>query len=612
MLLGVALVVLALPLRTVPDDAQRAKAELTAAVEAFSANDVEVAGRHLDAARTQVDAVTDVTDGFGAKVWSWMPVIGSGVNDARLLGSALSELTSAVETAEAVYPKVTGDDATLMEGKSIDLDVLTEVGAALRTVEGHVAAARAGLEDVEGTAPVVGATVAEARDDAMDKVVPVADGLEQLIPLVDQLPATLGKDRPMKYLVAMMNPSELKYAGGSMLTFSVLTVDDGTISRGSTVDVETSPRVFRPVYWEHVEGNPFVSEFSQRITHANLAPSWPVSGEETLRAWEKLRGTEVDGLVAVDVVAISRMMQVTGPVYVEGMGQLRADNVVERTAGDYERFTTAQQAERKALNRALVPAFLDQLFSGKDFLATMRAVGDSADGRHLAFYFRDGATQEAAHDFGLDGSLSDTEHDYTGFFTQNLVGSKADFGQHKDVSSTVTLRADGSAKVTTTAVVENRNDPSVDGELSAYTNPDLDSNLAVFLPRGAKMSKVTVADSEGERAGERPVGDYYGRPFVEEPTVIRAGAEGVLTVTYTVPNAAAVKGTSLTYRLDVDPQASVKAARHEVVVKLPDGFSASSTEAPDGGEWSQTKKGHWKWTQTALEQRTSVSLVASR
>ncbi len=614
-LLLIALALLALPLRSVPADADAAKSELTAAVEAFKVGDVEVAGTHLDAARTHVDAVTDVTDGFGARVWSWVPVIGSGVGDARHLGTALSELTSAVEAARTVYPQVSGEDATLMEGKSVDLAVLADVTAALRTVEGHVDTARSHLDDVDGSAPMIGARISEARDEALDQVVPVADGIDRLLPMVDQLPATLGKDRPMKYLVAMMNPSELKYAGGSMLTFSVVTADNGTIKRGETFDVETAPQIFRNVYWDHVEGNPFVSQYSQKITHANIAPSWEVSGEETLRAWEKLRKRDVDGLIAVDVVAISRMMQVTGPVYVEGLGQLRADNVVERTAGDYERFTLAQQAERKALNRALVPAFLDQLFSGNDFVSTMQAVGDSAGGRHLAFYFRDDVTQAAAGEFGLDGALADTDHDYVGFFTQNLVGSKADFGQRKSISSEVTLREDGSAEVVMTAKVKNGNDATVDGELSAYTDPNLEGNLALFLPRGAEVSKVRVADSDGSRDAATTTGDYYGRPYVEQPSLVRAGESGTLKVTYVVPQAATVTGDSLTYLLDLDPQPTVEKAKVDVTVRFPAGFTPRPQTAAgdaDSPVWTTDGDGSARWTSTTFDTRTSLTLVASR
>lgn len=606
-LLLVVLVLLALPLRTVPSDANAAKAEVTQAVEALKTSDAEQAFTHVAAARTQVDAVTDVTDGIGARIWSWIPVAGGAVSDVRNLATALDHLTSALEATEEVYPKVSGDDATLMVDGNVSMPVLDEVLAALAKVDSSLGSAKARLDEVEGDAPFVGQQAADARDEALEQVVPVADGLHRMQPLLDRMPSLLGQDGEKKYVIAMMNPSEMRFSGGAMLTYSVMTLDGGEIDRGRTVDGTTSRTLSRSVFWDRVPGNPFVSRYSERIIHANIAPSWPVAGEETLRAWERLRGTEVDGLIALDVVALSRMLQVTGPIYVEGLGQVRADNLVKLTAGDYDRFTVAQQTERKALNRALIPAFTEQLFSGVDFVATMRALGDAADGRHLALYFRDEPTQQAVADFDFDGDLSDTDQDYLGFFTQNLVGSKADFWQHKDIRSSVTLAADGSAEVTLVAAIDNTAPAALTGELSAYTDPTLDLRLGLFLPRGAKVSKVTVVDSDGERRGSAKTGDYFGRPYLDEKALIKQGERSELRVRYTVPQAATRTAEGLRYRLDLDPHATISDARTRVTVTLPEGFTA---EAKAG--WTKTDKGAWRWSTDALAHREQLTLTARR
>ena len=48
--------------------------------------------------------------------------------------------------------------------------------------------------------------------------------------------------------------------------------------------------------------------------NATFSPYWSHSGEELLRAWEARFGQKADGVVAVDLQALARLMALTGPV----------------------------------------------------------------------------------------------------------------------------------------------------------------------------------------------------------------------------------------------------------------------------------------------------------
>lgn len=615
-LVVVALAILALPMRHVPGRAADAQTELTSAAEAMKANDMEVGFEHVHAARGHVDDLTDVTDGVGAKVWSWVPVAGGAVRDLRNMASAVDEVTSALEVAEKVYPQVTGDDATLLDDGNVDMETLDKVLASVKKIDGHVSTARTQLEDVNGTAPFVGDMVSEKRDTAMDQIVPADKGLKRIEPIVDALPRLLGSETEQKYLLAMMNPSEIKYSGGSMLSFQTIKMDEGQMKRSKTYDTNTDPDLFRRGWWDNVEGNVFASPYSERITHSNIAPSWPIAGEETLRAWDYLRKTEMHGLIAVDVVAMSHLLEATGPLEVEGLGEVTSENLVQLTAGDYEKFTIEQQEERKALNRALIPAFMDRLFSGSDFVSTIKQLARAADERHFALYFRDSDAQGAVTDIKFDGDLSQTDQDYVGVFTQNLVGSKADYWQRKDIASRVKVNEDGSARVTLTAAVENRGPAVPNGQLSAYTDPTINAYLATFLPKGAEVVKgsVKVKDSDGSRKGMTKTdasesGEYFGRPYVRETVTLRAGDKAELKLTYDVPSVATVSGDTMTYRYDFDPHPTVTPAQVKVTVEWPEGW-APADEVPAG--WAVTEKGASRWELAAVPERQKLKAVAVR
>ncbi len=56
---------------------------------------------------------------------------------------------------------------------------------------------------------------------------------------------------------------------------------------------------------------------------ATFSPYWSQSGEELLRAWEARFGQKADGVITVDLQALARLMDLTGPV--RGRGRRRAE-----------------------------------------------------------------------------------------------------------------------------------------------------------------------------------------------------------------------------------------------------------------------------------------------
>ena len=583
-LLVLGLLLLALPFRGVEAHAQAAQEELDAAVDELRAGELEAADTHIARARTEVDEVTGVTDGFGAKVWSVVPVAGSGVRDVRRLGTAVDEVTSALEVVSELHPQLTGEAATLFtEESGIDLDTLDRVLAGIDEMTAHLAAAEAELTGIDGTAPVVGDTVAQARDDALAQVEPATETLQDMDPLLATLPSILGAEDKKRYVVAMLNPAEIRYSGGAALAFSPIMLDQGRFSRGVVTDQGIRSPAFRPIQWEHVEGNPFVSPYRQRITHANLAPSWQVSGEEMLRAWTRIKKWEADGLIALDVVAISRLLEVTGPLQVPGVGEVGADEVVELTIGSYDQYDDEQTAQRRRINRALIPAFVDRLFAGVDLIDTIRALADAADQRHFALYFRDTPAQDAAAQIGFDGDLSQTDQDYIGVFTQNLVGAKSDYYQRKRLQSEVEVAKDGSAHVVLTADIENTATAILGDDKSGYNTRWITMDVAAFLPREVKVTRASL----GGEPFRPELGDYFGRPFFKRPYQLGPGETVRLVVEYDVPAAAPqesgaeTKG-ALAYGLAIDRHPTVTPEQLSVRVRWPAGYAPS--DLPEGWE----------------------------
>jgi hypothetical protein len=571
---------LTLPLLDVPSEAQAAQRELAAAARSLRDGDLPSARESVAKAREHVDAAQDSAQGLGGDVWSSIPVAGTAVDDARHLVQVLDDATAIGEVGVKLYPSVAGKRANLFRDQQVDGETLEAALEGAREAAEHVSSAQSSLDEVRASTPFVGDQIAARRDEAAEQVDPMADALTQLEPMLDELRAVLGFEGRRRYLIAMLNPAELRYSGGAALSFARMSWDEGRLELGKSFNLTDDARLRTRLTWPKLKGNRFHRR-DTLLANSTFAPSWSVSGEELLRAWRRATRQRYDGVIALDVVTMSGLLEVTGPANVPGFGQLTADNLVETLVGSYDDYYPDPTAQDQH-NAAVVVALQQKLFSGGEYVAKARSLKAAADGRHLAVYFRDPDQQAAFAGLGLDGDLTKPAGDYVGVFTQSTVGSKVDYWQRRSITLDVDLGRDGSATNRLGVLIHNDTPPfvlPVPDPRSGYFTRWANIAAAVFLPAEASVESF----SAGGQRWEGEVRRFYDHSFVSQPAVIPPGESARLKASYSVPGAAEMgESDALTYRLAMDPQGTVFPASAEVTVHLPDGYRA--TALPEG--WS--------------------------
>jgi hypothetical protein len=607
----IGLALLAKPMLQVEPEADAARDDLAAAQDSLKAKDLDAAKAHIASARVHVAEASSRVNGFGGDVWRWVPVAGGAVKDVRHLVDALDQATSIAEIGADLYPDVLQSDSLVQNGQ-IDLDQVDRILQGLNQAGLHLHAASEDLDAVGGGTPLVGAKIVDARDLARERLDPLRTTYDEAAPVLDALPDVLGADGPRTYVVAIMNPAEMRYSGGATLTLVPLTMDDGKFSFGNTfTNEDVSAKNGGLLKWPKVEGNPFHTPGRTRLVSATFSPNWSQSGEELLRAWQATYDQHLDGVVAVDLQALARLMSLTGPVQAEGVGELNSGNLVQTLAGSYDKYNDPEQ--RRAINAAVVPAFREKLFQGGQFLKKFQVLSDAAKGRHFAMYFRDARLEKAFHERGLAGDLSDSAHDYLGVFTQNINASKADFWQQRIVDSDVKLHADGSADVDLTVTVQNPSppwvhgdppDPADDPKFGYYTRW-AGNAVAVFLPEGAEVKGQATIRGLPFKPVVRSVLD---RPYFYRKVLLGPGGQAVLNVSYHVPAAATVDGDALTYGLAIDPQSLVNHEAVKVTLHVPEGYGLSSTPAG----WQMVDGRTLSYTNDQLDDSPDFSIALSK
>lgn len=591
-LAGVALALLARPLLSAKNQAEAAQHDLTAAKTALAKEQFGQARAYVRQARAHVEKAHSDAHGLGGDVWSRVPVAGRAVDDERHLIAALDQGTSVAELGLQVYPIVSGSSAQLVHGQRIDVRMLQDVADRTSAIGPHLEQAMSELDQVQGNTPFVGSRIDAVKTKAMNYLTPLQKTYETDEPMVRALPQLVGADGPRTYLLAMLNPSELRYSGGAALSFTTLRFDNGVASFGSFTNAEDFQGAGSIQRWPRVPGNVFHPRPAQRVVNATFAPWWSISGEELLRGYSKaFPGPRFDGMIAIDLQGLANLFKITGPVDMPPVGQIDAGNLVKILGGSYAAFNSTEQ--RHQLNAELVPAFRQQFFEGGKMQEKVKSLDKSAEGRHFVLYFRDPAVQHSFRRAGLTGDLSTTPYDYIGVFSQNVNGSKNDFFQHRDVTSTVRLRADGSAQVHLGVEIRNEApayrlsppDPRV-----GYDTAYLGTQVALFFPRRSVIGPTVVDGKPTDLTVHVPdVARVKNRKFVQAQFLLARGGTGTLDASYQLPSAAdVVDSHSMVYHLDVDPQDLINAQVLHVTVIWPDGYHASGS-LPAG--WKATRDG---------------------
>ena len=178
--------------------------------------------------------------------------------------------------------------------------------------------------------------------------------------------------------------------------------------------------------------------------------------------------------------------------------------------------------------------------------------------------------------------------DLAAVYTQNGNGSKVDVFQHRTVRETIRLRADGSARVRRTVVIDNRTP-------ATYTGPGRERRLGYFtrwaklkvlnlMPPGAEITKTP-----GENVARSSVDgvDQDGRTFAEAVVLIPPGKTAKLTWEYDVPRAAARTESGLRLMVYAETQSTLIDPTLELTVVPPRGWSAK----PGPGGWAAAGAG---------------------
>jgi Protein of unknown function (DUF4012) len=232
---------------------------------------------------------------------------------------------------------------------------------------------------------------------------------------------------PSHYLVLAGNNAEMRDGSGAFLQIGMLTVDNGSLKLDTIGTFENFPVPPGSV--------PLTGDLAARwgFLHPNVewrnlgvSPQFPSQAELASKMWKAATHTSVDGVLALDVVALKDLLEATGPVHLPDGTTMSSDDVLSDVMLKQYLGTVGypdQQSRRDRLGE-IAHGALANLNSGgwhaADLIDDLRG---AAQGRHLLAWSGNPAEQAGWVAAGISGVV---EPDATLVGLQSRGGNKLD------------------------------------------------------------------------------------------------------------------------------------------------------------------------------------------
>nr|WP_274379697.1 DUF4012 domain-containing protein [Gordonia polyisoprenivorans] len=497
------------------------------------------------AAESAADEARSASDSANGLVWSAaaaIPWLGDPLKSVREMSEAVDDYASHVLVPSADLAGVL-DPSQLRKGDTISTEPLR---AAQPRLVAMSVKSEAITRRVAGIDPSWLGTVADARHQLVDVIDSANATVQGTSVAANLVPSMLGADGPRNYFLALQTPSEARATGGLLGGFGILNATNGhatTPELGRNSDLVNPPQAQLALGADFDDLYGWTKAYTDNRNN-NISPNFPDAARIWIANWKAQSGQQLDGAIALDPIALSYVLKVTGPVTLPDGEKITTDNVVPITLStSYERFANDNNA-RKAYLQSISKAVITQLsHASGDTGALLEALGRGVHERRIMVYSTHPDEEKILGTTNLGHQLPDSSAPYMNVTLGNVAGNKIDYYLRRNISyisgpcTGQTRKSTGSITLTNTLK---------DLSLPDYVIGSMGA-LRAQLPRGTNFSNVQFTLTRGATIDSISVngastlystGELDGHTVVYTQVRVPAGESVTVDVTFTEPTSA--------------------------------------------------------------------------
>ncbi|MFJ6268588.1 DUF4012 domain-containing protein [Pseudarthrobacter oxydans] len=517
--------------------AKRIDRELNAAIQLVGPLKQDIAADELDSAANKIGEISEYTraakDAANDPVWtlaSTLPGVGANfsaiaevtrsADDVATLGlKPLLKVYSSLDWNSAV-PRASGTDLAPIKSAAPSI---TSAAHAVR-----VSADRLNQIDASTLLPEVSEPLTRAQTQLED----VTGTLSAAADAAHLLPKLLGDETPRTYLLMIQNNAEVRASGGIPGALAVLEIDSGKLSLGRQSSAVEVGVMSPPLQIDAAQQQIFSGRLGKFMQDVNLTPDFPTAASTARAMWDKKFDEQVDGVISIDPVVLSYILDALGPVRVAdadliglaGSGlplELSGNNVVATLLSD-----VYQRIEQPALQDAYFAGVAQEIFSAlasgnADEKGLVEGLTRGAEEGRVLLWSGYKDEQAVIAKYGVSGSVSgpSVSPAQFGVYFNDGTGAKMDYYTKRTVQLIKECPRDGYEETTVRITSTNTAPGDAATSLPPYVTGNgvfgvppgsVQTNIAAYGPAQAHVETAKLDGQKTEFApyfhGNRPVG----------------------------------------------------------------------------------------------------------
>ncbi|MBZ4487653.1 DUF4012 domain-containing protein [Microbacterium sp. cx-55] len=476
-----------------------------------------------------------------------LPWVGPQLSTVGTLAASIDDVAgSALEPLVDLASTFSVDSLRPTDGR-FDLTKFDSMQTAAASSAAQVGVAANTLQNIDrGPLLPVLATSVDEVGELLGTVQTAADAVSRTTAL---MPAMLGEDGPRNYLVVFQNNAEWRSLGGIVGAMAMIHTEDGSLTlaaQGSSSDFtkyDTPVLDIGPELTGIMGAKP-----AQFIQNATQVPSFPLAAELAREMWARETGTQVDGVLSLDPVALSYLLKATGPITLPTGDVLSSENATQLLLNEvYQRYE--RPADQDAFFQAAAASVFGALAAGSADPATLiSALAQAGEEQRLLIWNANETEQAILDGTTLQGDLPETDAEQTAFgvYVNDGTGSKMDY--YMTLGTGVAWCTDTESTPDAALTVTLRDDAPADAaSLPAYITGNggfgVEAGLTetityLYLPEGSEV--VATSSSGGGSETGFGTGTDSGRTVLTWSTTLRPGEEATATVRVRTPPTASL------------------------------------------------------------------------
>ena len=485
--------------------AQSAKTNLEEARNsAQQTKDALLQGNTRDAARlaaeaeSHAQAARDATHSVPWNIVSAIPWLGSPFKTGQQISDVVLGMTADVLKPTADAGATIAPDQLLANGR-LDVTALRKEEPVLSEIAENAARLDTAAQAISD--PSYLSAVGGARTQLQAQASEIAQLLSNTALAARIAPTMMGADGPRTYFMGFQTNAEARGTGGLLGGWGILRFDDGkpsvdTLGPNTGLDKNFTPFSINPEFDEQYGfTNPTTD-----IRNSNQSSHFPYAAQIWKAMWAEQSGSNVDGVIAIDPIALSYILGATGPVTMPNGETVTKDNVVELTESTvYARFPDpTNQVPRKEFLQDIATAVVRKITGPVESpRKLLNALGKAVSERRIAVWSSNPADQKLLEETPLAHTIPDDPAPYAEVVVNNLGGNKMDYYLDRQIEYVADgCNGDNRMSTVTVRLTNSLESPAalpeyVVGRLGFFPNFPGD------IPKGTMLTSVRLLTTQG-------------------------------------------------------------------------------------------------------------------